>query len=462
MTKVVHSHKSCAMNPLKTSTPLGAALAYLGVAGAVPLFHGAQGCTSFGVVLSVRHYKEAIPLQTTALDEVTTILGGADNLEQALLNVQKRMKPALIGVASTALTETRGEDTVGDLRVILARQPALAETRVVFASTPDYEGALEDGWSRAVSAIIEGVVLPPDHVASLHPQVNVLAGVHQTAADIEALVDTIEAFGLVPVVLPDISGSLDGTVPEQYVATSLGGTSLDDITHMGRAIHTIAIGEHMRKPADLLHARTGVPFTLFASLTGLEPTDRLITLLSQLSGHAAPARIRRQRSQLVDAMLDGHFHFGGKRIAIAGDPDLLYALSMFFAGLGAEIVAAVASTHHSPLLDRIPAERILVGDLADLEDEAKAGDADLLVTHSHGRQAAERLGIPLLRVGFPIFDRLGPAHRATILYRGTRDLIFEVANIVLAGLHAHRPEDFATAVPIIEETAHAGAAPATH
>ncbi len=42
----------------------------------MPLFHGSQGCTSFALVLLVRHFKETIPLQTTAMDEVATVLGG--------------------------------------------------------------------------------------------------------------------------------------------------------------------------------------------------------------------------------------------------------------------------------------------------------------------------------------------------------------------------------------------------
>lgn len=78
---------------------------------------------------------------------------------------------------------------------------------------------------------------------------------------------------------------------------------------------------------------------------------------------------------------------------------------------------------------------MIVGDLGDLED--MAGAADLLVTHAHGRQAADRLGIPHLRVGFPIFDRLGSAYRTSIGYSGTRSLIFETANLFLAAPHAH-------------------------
>jgi nitrogenase molybdenum-iron protein NifN len=457
MATVVPSRKSCAENPLKSSTPLGAALAFLGVEGAVPLFHGSQGCTSFALVLSVRHFKEAIPLQTTAMDEPATVLGGAENLEEALVTIKKRMKPKFIGVASTALVETRGEDFAGELKSILRRRRELDGTTIVFASTPDFKGALEDGWAKATTAIIEAVVEP------IHPvpgaparRVNVLPGVHQTPADVEELGETIRAFGLDPLFLPDTSEALDGHVPDVYVSTTFGGTRLAEVAQMGRAMHTIAIGEHMRAPAEALSARTGVPATVFPTLTGLEATDGLVALLSRLSGHAAPARLRRQRSRLVDAMLDAHFHFSGKRVAIAADPDLLYAQCTLFGGLGARVVAAVSATDHSPFLERLPCEKVVVGDLSDLEEAAASADVDLLVTHSHGRQASERLGVPLFRVGFPIFDRLGAQHRASVGYAGTRQLVYELANVFMSQMHEHAPEDFAgaTPAPIVEDTRH--------
>jgi nitrogenase molybdenum-iron protein NifN len=461
MAEIIHSHKSLSTNPLKASTPLGASLAYLGVAGSVPLLHGSQGCTSFALVLTVRHTKEAIPMQTTAIDEIATIMGGSENLEEALINLTKRMKPKFIGVATTALMETRGEDIVGDLKLILERRPELRDVRVVLAKTPDFAGALEDGWSKAVSAIIDGIVEPPGSAVPLHQQINILPGVHQTAGDIEWMAETAESFGLTPVVLPDVSGSLDGTVPDHYIPTTFGGTTIESITNMGRALHTVAIGEHMRAPAELLAEKTGVASTILPSLTGLGPSDDFVALLTKVSGRPAPARLRRQRSQLLDAMLDGHFYFGGKRIAIAADPDLLTGLAGFFTSMGADVVTAIASTPNSPLLTGVSTARVVVGDLQDLEDSAAATEADLLVTHSHGRQASERLGIPLLRVGFPIFDRLGAMHRCTVGYRGTRALIFEVANVVLSGLREHAPEDFAHAPPIVEETRHAGATTAT-
>jgi nitrogenase molybdenum-iron protein NifN len=102
MAKVIIGARQCMTNPLRLSQPLGAALAFLGMDRCMPLFHGAQGCTSFGLVLLVRHFREAIPLQTTAMTEVTTVLGGIDNVEQGILNIWKKTNPALIGICTTA------------------------------------------------------------------------------------------------------------------------------------------------------------------------------------------------------------------------------------------------------------------------------------------------------------------------------------------------------------------------
>jgi nitrogenase molybdenum-iron protein NifN len=460
MARVILPSKSCAENPLKSSTPLGAALAFLGVEGAVPLFHGSQGCTSFALVLAVRHFKEAIPLQTTAMNEPATILGGADNLEEALVNIATRMKPRLIGVASTALVETRGEDFAGELKNIVAKRRELDDSKIVFASTPDFEGALEDGWAKATTAMVESLVAPRAVDGAPPRVVNVLPGVHETPGAIAELREIIEAFGLKARLLPDVSTSLDGHVPDAYVGTSLGGTPLGEIEDMARAVHVLALGEHMRGPGEALSQRIDVPLTVLPTVTGLEASDKLVALLAQLSGKPAPARLRQQRSQLIDAMLDAHFHLSGKRVAIAADPDLLCSLVQLLSSLGAQIVVAVSSTKNGPHLSSLPCESVHVGDLGDLEELARVQRAELLITHSHGRQAAEALGIPLFRVGFPIFDRLGHQHRLLAGYRGTRELIYEIANLFMAEIHEHQPEDFPEAVPratILEDSRHVDA-----
>jgi len=429
----VNEARFLSTNPLKSSQPLGAAYAFLGIEGAMPLLHGSQGCTAFALVLFVRHFKETIPLQTTAMNEISTVLGGADHLEEAIVNIRTRANPQLIGVCTTALVETRGEDFAAEIAAIRSRRAdALGDCHIVLAGTPDFKGSIEEGWSAAVTAMIETLTQPA--VRRDPERLVILAPSHFTVGDIETVRQTVEAFGFSPVILPDISGSLDGTVPDRWISSTYGGTPVGDIETLGAASHCIAIGEHMRGPAEALRGKTGLAYTLLPTLTGLAAADRFVTLLARLSGRPVPAPIRRRRSQLQDAMLDGHFQFGGRKVAIAAEPDLLYQMASFFTEMGAEITVAIAATPDSPILAAVPAE-VTVGDLGDLED--RAAGVDLLVSHAHGRQASDRLGIPLFRVGFPIFDRLGAQHRRTALYEGTRELIFEVANTLLAADRHH-------------------------
>ncbi len=462
MAEVKHSRKACAVNPLKMSQPIGAALAFLGMDQALPLLHGSQGCTAFGLVLFVKHFRETIPLQTTAMNEVTTILGGLENVEQALVNIHKRAAPALVGLISTGITEAKGDDVDGFLQLIRQKHPELADMEVVFVSTPDFAGAFQDGWGKAVLRMVETIAKPSN--VRRPWQVNILPGCHLTPGDIEEVKEMVEAFGLTPVVLPDLSGSMDGHIPETFLPTTLGGTRLDELRSMGESAYTLVIGEQGRAAAAKLKDIAGVPYTVFDRLTGLKPCDDFLALLSRIANTEVPPRFKRQRSQLLDAMLDGHFHFGKKKVAVAAEPDLLYALTTFLTEMGAEIQVAVTSTE-SPLLNRVPADEVLIGDLEDFEQGAVG--ADLLITHAHGRQAAARLGIPFWRSGLPTFDRLGAAHKVSVGYRGTRNLIFEVGNVFIENLHEAVPDDFRpTAEPAAGSCgtgcAHGAAAVACH
>jgi nitrogenase molybdenum-iron protein NifN len=436
MAKVLTSKKACTVNPLKMSQPIGGALAFMGVKGAMPLLHGSQGCTSFGLVLFVRHFREAIPLQTTAMSEVATVIGGLENVEQAIVNIATRAKPEIIGICSTGVTETKGDDVEGYIRLIREKHPELARLALVYVSTPDFKDAFQDGWSKTVAKMVTDLVAaPPSPAVRNERQVNVLPGCHLTPGDIEELREIIGAFGLEPLFLPDLSGSLDGHVPDDFTPTTLGGISLAEIAGMGQASSTIAIGEQMRAAAAALEEKAGVPYVVFDRLTGLGANDDLMAHLARVSGRPVPMKYRRQRSQLVDAMLDGHFHFGGKRIAIGAEPDLLWGIASFLAEMGCEIAAAVTTTA-SPVLERLPIDEVLIGDLEDLE--TRAVDCDLLITHSHGRQAAERLNVPFYRMGIPTFDRLGAGHQVSVGYRGTRNLVFDIGNLFIAG--AHEPD----------------------
>ena len=433
MAIVTVGKKACAVNPLKMSQPIGGAFAFMGLRGSMPLLHGSQGCTSFGLTLFVRHFKEAVPLQTTAMSEVATVLGGYENVEQAILNIHKRTKPEIIGICSTGVTETKGDDVEGYIRLIREKHPELATFPDGLCLDPRLQGCVPGRLGKDRRAHGRGAGRnAEDRGAAAIPRGSTFCpGCHLTPGDLDELRTIIEDFGLEPSFLPDLAGSLDGHIPDEFVPTTIGGIGVDEIATMGQAAWTIAIGAQMRRAAEAMETKTGVPFRLFERLCGLIPNDEFLVFLSEISGRPVPLKYRRQRGQLADAMLDAHFHIGGRKLAIGAEPDLLFDLSSMLHEMGAKVTVAVTTTQ-SPVLERIKAEEVLIGDLEDLENLAKDRGCDLLITHSHGRQAAERLNIPFYRAGFPMFDRLGAGHQLSVGYRGTRDLIFDIANLIIA------------------------------
>jgi nitrogenase molybdenum-iron protein NifN len=325
---------------------------------------------------------------------------------------------------------------------------------VVPVSTPDYAGCLETGFAKAVEAIIKTVV-PAAEDAGTEPgrrrrQVNVLVGSSLTPGDLEELKEMIEAFGLRPLVIPDLSDSLDGHLGEEdFSPLTIGGAQVSELLNLGDSVATLAIGPSMFKAADELKRLTGVDDYRFDHLMGLEATDSLIDRLHRISGEPVSAKLERQRAQLQDAMLDCHFMLGMARFALAGDPDLLIGFSQMLAAVGAETVAAVSPVN-VPALQQAAAEQIKIGDLQDLEQLAGANAAEVLITNSHGVESAARLGIPLLRAGFPQYDTLGGYQKCWIGYRGTRQTLFDLANILLTlekgeihpyrSIYAQKPE----------------------
>ena len=435
MAEIIKRSKPLAVNPLKASQPLGAALAFLGIRNSIPMLHGSQGCTAFGKVFFVRHFREPIPLQTTAMDQMSAIMSADENVIEGLRVLCEKNRPEMIGLPTTGLSETQGADMRRLVRTFRDRHPQFAATAVVPVNTPDYSGCLETGFALALEAVID-VMVPQSALAGRRKkQVNVLCASMLTPGDTEAIKEWIEGFGLRPVLLPDIGASLDGhLVDAENTPLTLGGTPANEIAHMGESVATLVIGRSLRKAADLLKERSGVPDHRFDHLLGLEACDAFTLALSQISGRPVPARIDRQRAQLQDAMVDTHFMTGFLRVAPAADPDLLVALGQFFAGVGAEIVAAVATVRAAVLAD-MPAAAVSIGDLEDLERGALAQRAQLIVCNAHAAPAAQRLGIPLLRAGFPQYDRVGGYTRTWVGYRGARQALFDVANLFLENHH---------------------------
>ncbi|HVJ49236.1 nitrogenase iron-molybdenum cofactor biosynthesis protein NifN [Desulfitobacterium sp.] len=421
-------------NPQKNSPALGATLAYLGVNGLLALLHGSQGCSSFIRLQLSRHFKEPIPLNSTALLEDSVIFGGWDHLKKGIAVAADKYKPQIIGVMSTGLTETFGDDMVSALSSLRSERPDLDDMPVVLASTPDYIGSMQEGYQRTVEALITTLAGHPSKtfeqsVSSSNEDtalsIILIPGCHLTPGDVDELKEIVSEFGFRPITVPDLSISLDGHAELEAAPVVQGGTLLADFQRLPKCSACLSFGLSMEKAGEILKETYGISHFNFPSLTGLKATDAFILTLAKISGKPIPEKLLRQRSRLLDTLADYHGQLGGQKIAIALEADLLYSLAACLVEVGSEISVALAASQggiHKLSLP-IPIE---VGDLEALEE--KAVHSNLIIANSNGRQAAGLLKIPHLRAGLPVFDRAGYPQKRWIGYEGTQQFLFDMLN----------------------------------
>lgn len=410
--------KPLQVNPFRLTQPMGSALAFLGIDRCMPLMHGGMGCTSFTKVFLTRHFCEPIAIQTTAVTDVTAVLDGGDSsIVEAVANITKKVTPSLIGLHSTGLTETKGDDLRG-----VATQ---VDFPLVYVHSTDYEGGLESGWGKTTKALIEQLVEPVSTTRT--DKVVLLPHVSLTPIEVEKIKDFINLFGFEVHALPDLSTSLDGHLGEKQSALSSGGISVDAIKELADATMVISVGTSMQPSAEaLVKKNPAIRHLPCAALQGLKASDELVAALLEASGlEEPPAKVVQWRKRLQDAMLDSHFSLGQTRILLVGEPDFLAGASQALNEAGAKVPLALA-TVDSPQLDRISADKVLVGDLEDAE--ALQDSYDLIVGNCHTEALAHRFNKGLVLRGYPNWEVVGNQLKNDLLYEGGAYFLCEVAN----------------------------------
>lgn len=443
MAELLKRKKPLSVSPLKASQTMGAALAFLGLDRCMPLMHGSQGCTAFAKVFFVRHFREPVPLQTTAMEQISSVMGADENVVEALRAIASNSNPAVIGLVTTGLAETQGCDVQGAVKLFRQKYPEFQQTQIVAVNTPDYGGCFESGYAQALKAIVENLVPPAGYKEPYAPnprtsQVNVLCHANLTPGDLEYIADSIESFGLKPLLLPNLANSLDGHLPEEdFNPLTTGGLAIEDLQTVAESKATLVIGDSIGAAADSLLKLTGVPEYRFSHLMTIEAIDHWLMTLSGISQQPVAPKWQRHRQQLQDAMLDTHFMLGTMRFGMAADADLLLGFEAMMASMGAAMVGAVVPAK-TRTVAKLNISSVQVGDMEDFEILAKAGDAQLLIGNSHAVASAQRLKLPILRAGFPQYDYLGGFQRVWCGYQGVRNTLFEIANLLTAH-HAEIP-----------------------
>lgn len=433
---------SASQNACKLCAPLGAALVFKGIRGAVPLLHGSQGCSTYIRRYLISHFKEPVDIACSNFGEQTAVFGGGVNLKVAIENICRQYNPSLIGVATTCLSETIGDDVPMFIKQYCAAHTDGNIPPIVHASTPSYQGTHMEGFHSAVLATIAHLATrrTPDPT-----RINIFPGM-LSPADIRYVKESVSAFGLEAMVLPDYSRTLDGGLWESYQRIPEGGTPVEFIVRAGDAAVSIEFGHILAKAAETsatyLSRHFGVRALRFGFPMGIRHTDAWLNSLADISGKPIPEKYREQRSRLLDALVDGHKHVNTMRAALYGEEDLVVGLSAFLAEIGIHPVIC-ASGGCSGYLEEslravVPASwhgemQVLDNaDFASIEAAVAAASPDLIIGNSKGYAMARRLGIPLIRVGFPIHDRIGGSRLLHVGYEGAMTLFDRIANALIA------------------------------
>ena len=433
------------VNPCKMCMPMGAVTAFYGINKCMSILHGSQGCSTYIRRHMATHYNEPVDIASSSLTEEGTVYGGEKNLLQGLLNLIRVYEPEVIGVATTCLAETIGEDLPRMIEHFYHEYPQYQKIAIIPVPSAGYSGSQYEGFMRALCCIVKSI--PMD--GTKNNKVNIVTS-QLSPADTRYIKALLKHFKIDYILLPDLSENLDGGYRSSYLKLPEGGTSLSDISKMAGARMTIELSSFVKESDSVgryLYDTYGVPYRNCNLPVSLRDNDALITLLAELSGQAVSSDIDKERSRYLDAMIDAHKYSSEVSAVIYGEPDFTYGIVRFCVENGIiPVITAIGTKcpgfrekieeEHKKLALSYPMERYEIledTDFGTIEEYARELKANILIGNSDGRRLAHKLGIRLIRRSFPIHDHLGGQRLRSLGYEGVLTLLDEITNTIIEG-----------------------------
>ncbi|MFA5268221.1 MAG: nitrogenase component 1 [Methanoregula sp.] len=422
------------INPAKTCQPLGAMYAALGIHGCLPHSHGSQGCCAYHRMHLTRHFRDPVMASSSSFTEGASVFGGAANLKTSIKNIFAIYNPEIIAVHTTCLSETIGDDLPN-----IIKQAEIPEGKtVIHINTPSYQGSHVTGFSGMCRAMVSYLCQSDGFQKD---QVNVLPG-FVNPGDMREIRRIVHELGIKLIMFPDTSGVVDSPLLGRYQMYPEGGATVAQIRDAGNSELTIALGAFASNDAaDLLQEKCGVTGIPLKLPIGLKATDDFIMALKKWFGVEVPSSLATERGQVVDTLIDTHFHYQGKRVAVFGDPDHVIALTEFLITMGMVPVYVLTGTPGKAFetgINGMLAEAGITGskvkaegDLFELQQWIREAPVDLLIGTSYGKYIARAEDIPFVRFGFPILDRAVHPLMPVVGYRGCLRLIEQISTALL-------------------------------
>jgi nitrogenase molybdenum-iron protein beta chain len=421
--------------------------AALGIHRCLPHSHGSQGCCAYHRSTLTRHYKEPVMAATSSFTEGASVFGGQANLVQAIDNIFTIYEPDVIAVHTTCLSETIGDDIPQIARKADADGKIPSGKYVIHVNTPSYVGTHVTGFAGMTKAMVD--YFAQSNGTKIH-QINIIPG-YVEPSDMEEIKRIADMMGVRTVMFPDTSGVLNRPQTGKYEMFPKGGVTVEALKTIGDSMATIALGRMASGPAArALDTKCQVPCEILDLPIGFKATDRFVDTLRKTAGINVPDALNEERGQLLDIVTDMHQYFYGKKVALAGDPDQLIALTEFLVSIDMWPIHIVSGTTGKKFETRIkeitknvphPVNVGVPGDMFLLHQWIKNDPVDLLMGNTYMKYIARDEDIPLVRFGFPILDRIGHSYFPTVGYRGGMRLLEKILDAILQRQDRDAPEE---------------------
>lgn len=440
------------INPIFTCQPAGAQFASIGIRDCIGIVHGGQGCVMFVRLLFSQHYKESFELASSSLHEDGAVFGALNRVEEAVdVLLMRYPQVKVVPIISTCSTEVIGDDIDGVVRklngTLLKEKFAGREVHLIPIHSPSFVGSMISGYDVAVKEFVSYFAkksTPSDKINLITGWVN--------PGDVTELKHLLSVMGIEANVLFEIE-AFDSPLMPGGNHVSHGDTTIEELTDTANARATFALNRYEGgRAAEYLEAEFEVPAVIGPTPIGIRNTDAYLKRLSDVTGKPIPESLVRERGIALDAITDvTHMFLADKKVAIYGSPDLVISLAQFCLDMEMKPVLLLLGDDNTKYKDDprlkefqekldYKLEVIVNADLWELENRIKNEglELDLIMGHSKGRFISIDYNIPMVRVGFPVYDRAGKYRHPVVGYRGAMLLAEEIANAWFADMEYKR------------------------
>ncbi len=436
------AREAITVNPAKACQPLGAVMVGLGFEKTMPYVHGSHGCVAYFRTYFTRHFKEPTPCVSDSMSESAAVFGGLANMKDGLRNCSALYKPEMIAVSTTCMAEVIGDDL--NAFITGAREEAEGELDnidIPYAHTPSFVGSHITGYDNMMKSILEQLNPSKSEAVLDEERINIIPGFEPYLGSLREIKNIAKMFGDKIIMIGDHEEQWD-TGAGEYKLYS-GGTTLADTKTAINAKATISLQKYSTVSTAKTIKNKWKQEYVTCNPIGLSGTDEFVMKLAELTGKEVPAELKKQRARLVDAMQDSYPYMHGKKIAIWGDPDFLLGLVSFLVEMGAipthivchnaprkgwedDMKAILAKSNRADECNIWPNK-----DLWALRSLLFTEPVDFMIGNVYGKELYRDTGTPLIRIGFPIFDR-HHLHRYSMSgYEGALNLLTWITNGVL-------------------------------